>query len=76
MVEAIKIIIVVAVEEVAAVSEVEVEDEEITVVEDRFGEGILNWSVAFGFRENRLFFFNLKKVSGQKLNSQCKQIWT
>lgn len=76
MVEAIKIIIVVAVEEVAAVSEVEVEDEEITVVEDRFGEEILNWSVAFGFRENRLFFFNLKKVSGQKLNSQCKQIWT
>lgn len=38
MVEAIKIIIVVAVEEVVAVSEVEVEDEEITVVEDRMVE--------------------------------------
>ena len=72
---AIKIIIVVAVEEVVAVLEAEVEDEEIIVAEDRCGEEILIWSVVFGFRENRLFFFSLKKVS-QKLNCQCKQIRT
>ena len=73
---AIKIIIVVAVEEVVVVLEAEVEDEEIIVAEDRCGEEILIWSVVFGFRENRLFFFSLKKVSRQKLNCQCKQTRT